>query len=83
MARGPPPPMSPGQFAPLRPSGGPPQPFPVPPQFGQQPMGPPPPAAFRCSNLLAQTCLLHRIHKTSNSSSGNELGNFFFFLLIF
>ncbi|QHO33466.1 hypothetical protein HN51_027159 [Arachis hypogaea] len=43
MARGPPSPMPPGQFAPTRPSGRPPQPFPVPPQFGQQPMGPPPP----------------------------------------
>ncbi|QHO29002.1 uncharacterized protein DS421_7g221510 [Arachis hypogaea] len=43
MARGPPPPMPPGQFAPPRPGGGPPQPFPVPPRFGQQPMGPPPP----------------------------------------
>ncbi|KAL1307454.1 hypothetical protein HN51_049387 [Arachis hypogaea] len=39
----PPPPMPPGQFAPPRPGGGPPQPFPVPPQFGQRPMGPPPP----------------------------------------
>nr|XP_025619060.1 formin-like protein 16 isoform X2 [Arachis hypogaea] len=106
MARGPPPPMPPGQFAPPRPGGGPPQPFPVPPQFGQQLVGPPPPgqmvrgppappgrgfpprlrlvlgcllhlaAAFRCSDLLAQACLLHRTHKTSNSSSGNELEMF-------
>ncbi|KAG2410507.1 uncharacterized protein HKW66_Vig0011720 [Vigna angularis] len=43
MARGPPPPMPPGQFVPPRPGGGPPQFSVPPPQFGQRPMGPPPP----------------------------------------
>lgn len=37
-----PPPGQPPQFA-ARPGGGPPQPFQVPPQYGQRPMGPPPP----------------------------------------
>lgn len=45
MVRGPPPPMPPGQFAPpgQRPGGPPPQFSMPPPQYGQRPMGPPPP----------------------------------------
>ncbi|KAK7372350.1 hypothetical protein VNO80_05728 [Phaseolus coccineus] len=43
MARGPPPPMPPGRFVPPRPGGAPPQFSVPPPQFGQRPMGPPPP----------------------------------------
>ncbi|XP_038882444.1 small nuclear ribonucleoprotein-associated protein B'-like [Benincasa hispida] len=42
VGRGMPPPVPPPQFSAARPGGAPPQPFPVPPQFAQRPMGPPP-----------------------------------------